>query len=409
MCFSTIFEFAENLWITIGKMRTLYLHIGIHKTGTSSLQLALKNHQPQLLAQGLEFACLGKKGNSSGAIDVEDTSAGLAFRLNERFAAMLAASRGERVIVSGEHFFFLCEAEEIDKVQRVCARYFDETRIIVYLRRQDRHAISFRQQAARGCARGRSASSRLLGHGDGAFPALTADVQAYYDYCSKLHLWEESFGRGALTVHVFEPYRLSGGDIVTDFAELLGEDVEVPACRVNEGISRREFLLTHKLLQLGVAPRQIEKLKPFMREDRERLQPGRAAAQAFFTHFADSNRALNDRYLPHPSGLAFVDDFNAYPEQGNDCLTLSDLAEWSPGILAAGLENPLGLRDALLAERLDALLGESTVGAATGPRAELVALRDCLAQGAAIAPHREPWWRWVKPKKRRSRRGGVGL
>ncbi|WP_193161336.1 hypothetical protein [Microbulbifer hainanensis] len=384
-------------------MRTLYLHIGIHKTGTSSLQLALKNYQSQLLAQGLEFACLGKKGNSSGAIDVEDIAGGLAFRLNERFAQLLAASRGERVIVSGEHFSFLRDAQEIDKVQKVCARYFDETRIIVYLRRQDRQAISFRQQAARGCARGKSTSSRLLGHSDGAFPELTADVLAYYDYYSKLRLWEESFGREALTVHVFEPHRLSGGDIVTDFAEFLGEGVVIPPCRVNEGIPRREFLLTHKLLQLGVAPPQIEKLKPFMREDCERLQPSRAAARAFFARFADSNRALNDHYLPHPSGLAFVDDFDTYPERGNDSLTLSDLADWSTGILAAGLDNPLGLRDALLAERLDVLLAKSAEDGTADSRAELTALRECLAQGAAIAPHREPWWRRVKPKKQRGR------
>ncbi|WP_346837163.1 hypothetical protein [Microbulbifer sp. SAOS-129_SWC] len=75
-------------------MRTLHLHIGLHKTGTSSLQLALKRRQSTLMAQGVEFACLGKKGNSSGAIEVCDSDTGLAFHLSDRFEAMPALGRG---------------------------------------------------------------------------------------------------------------------------------------------------------------------------------------------------------------------------------------------------------------------------------------------------------------------------
>jgi len=221
------------------------------------------------------------------------------------------------------------------------------------------------------------------------------DVRTYYDYFSKLRLWEEYFGRDALVVHVFERYSLSGGDIVTDFAEQLGVGVAIPPCRVNEGISRREFLLTHKLLQLGAAPEEVQKLKPFMRADAESLCPARATARAFFAEFAASNRALNERYLPHASGLAFVDDFDSYPEEGNDQLTLRDLSAWTPGLLGAGLRNPLGLRDALLAERLQAAPPMSD--------AEQQALVECLRQTAALAPQRKSWLSALRRRKRYGR------
>ena len=383
-------------------MRTLYLHIGFHKTGTSSLQLALKNNRAQLLAQGFEFVCLGKKGNSSGVIDVTSSGSGISFHLNDRFEKLLAASRGDRVIVSAEHFSYLHSEEAIERVRAVSGRHFDKVRIIVYLRRQDRQAISFRLQAARACEVGRSSSSKLLGHGEGAFPELTADVKIYYDYFAKLRLWEQSFGAEALSVHVFESDWMKGRDIVSDFAALLGEGVVIPACRVNEAISRREFLLSNKLLQLGVAPTEVKRLKPFMREDKTCMRPGRAAARDFFEQFADSNRALNDRFLPHPSGLAFSDDFDAYPLEGNDTLTMRDLADWAPALFAAGLSNPVGLRDALLVERLQARPMADRAGEAAD--SELAALRGCLAQSADITSRPPSWWRRLKPKKSRDGR-----
>jgi len=143
-------------------MRTFHLHIGFHKTGSSSLQQALNRHPAELLAQGFEFT-LGKKGNSSGAIDASISGSGMSFRLNDRFAKMLAASRGDRVIVSAEHFSYLHTVDAVEQVRAICGRYFDEARVIVYLRRQYRYAISFRQQAARGCESGKKSSSRLLG------------------------------------------------------------------------------------------------------------------------------------------------------------------------------------------------------------------------------------------------------
>lgn len=378
-------------------MRTLFLHIGFHKTGSSSLQLALSQHRTRLLERGVEFVSLGKKGNSSGAIDVQKQQGRLTYRLNESFEQLLAASSAARVIVSAEHLSFLHTAADIEQVRSVCARYFDEIKVIVYLRRQDRQAMSFKQQAARGCERDRSSSSKLMGHSEGAFPELTEDVKTYYDYCAKLQLWEQCFGRVALRVRDFSASRLVGNDIVTDFVELVGPGIVVPPCRINECVSRKEFLLTHKLIQLGVAPREIEKLKPLMAEDGSELQPSRESAQFFYQQFEDSNRSLDARYLQHPSGHAFSEDFSRYPEQGNDRLDLQDLCAWLPDLFAAGLRSPLGLRDALLVDRL-AELSESGRGDYE-LRSELALLGQCLAQTAEIVPARDPWYRKIWPKK----------
>ncbi|WP_237054919.1 hypothetical protein [Microbulbifer sediminum] len=382
-------------------MRTLYLHIGFHKTGSSSLQLALHRHRAPLLDAGVEFVALGKKGNSSGAIEVEAREEGLEFHLNDRFRQLLASSRGDTVIVSAEHLSFLYRGADIRQVRDICAELFDRTVVIAYLRRQDLHARSFKQQGARGCERGRSSSSKLLGHDEGALPPLNAPVRTYYDYFAKLQQWEACFGEEALEVREFEPGRLCGGDIVTDFMGLVSNGAEIPPLRVNEGVGRREFLLTHKLIELGVAPDDIRRLKPGMRGDDSRVAPARDNARAFFLAFSESNRQLNDHYLRHASGLAFSDDFSSYPEVGNDHLSCADLAQWSADLFAAGLQNPQGLRDALLADCLRSLAG--TPGLATRVIGELYGAMECLAHTARIAPARNPWWRRLKRKKHSGR------
>lgn len=396
-----VFTLVAIIQTINGTMRTLYLHIGYHKTASSSLQLALKRHADRLLAQGYEFVSLGKNGNSSAAVDVRKQDGQLSFGLNGRLEQLLATSRGERVIVSGEHFAFLHSLEAIEQVRTCCEKFFDEVVVIVYLRRQDRQAVSFKQQAARASARDWSSSSKLMGHGEGAFPDLSEAVKTYYDYFTKLQLWEQSFGRSSLRVRDFDAARQSSGDIVTDFAALLGDGVEIPPCRVNEGVCRKQFLLTHKLIELGVARREIDKLKPGMAIDPVPLAPGRASALAFFRQFEGSNRSLNDRFLRNDSGLAFSDDFSAYPREGNDRISFSDLNCWTADLFEAGLENPVGLRDALLADRLQALLtADSADGILDGTLGgELSALAQCLAQTAEIAQPRTPWYRRIKKQK----------
>ncbi|WP_444915720.1 hypothetical protein [Microbulbifer sp. TRSA007] len=378
-------------------MRTLYLHIGFHKTGSSSLQLAMKEQEQTLSEAGYEFLSLGKKGNSSGCVEVSSCTGQLRFQLNTRLDELLASSSGEKAIISAEHLCFLHQRESVELVQRTCAKYFDKINVIVYLRRQDLQAISFKKQGARGAVAYRSSSSKLFGHSEGAFPAFTKDIETYYDYFSKLILWESVFGKAALSVRSFTRDALQGGDIVSDFLALLGGDIDISGRRVNEGVGRREFLLTHKLLELGVAESELLKLKPMMLEENTRLVPSEKDAQSFFMHFSDSNRQLNDHFLKNQSGLAFDSDFSGYPEWGNDRITAQDLFSWSPQILASGIQKPEGLRDALLADRIRQIRSKSLSGEVLN--SELEYLEKCLSATACVSKGRQPWYRWLKKKK----------
>lgn len=384
-------------------MRTLYLHIGFHKTGSSSLQLAMKEYSQQLRSAGVEFLSLGKRGNSSGCVDVFKNNGRLSYLPNQRLEELFAAAKdgGEEAIVSAEHLCFLYRHEDIERVRQICIKYFDHIQIVAYLRRQDLQAISFKKQAARSSVLNLSSSSKLFGHSEGAFPDPDENIKIYYDYFAKMKLWEEVFGRGSLRVRDFSRSALVGGDIVSDFSELLGVRVEIPSCRVNEGVGRKQFLLTHKLLELGVAKSEINKLKPMMKADDSELYPSRRDAEQFFLGFKASNYLLNHHFLPHKSGLAFSNDFSAYPDQGNDRLRAKDLAQWLPEMFAVGIKDPAGLRDALLIGRIQSLMTEKFMD--TALMEELEGLVQCLASTAHVAQVQEPWYRLLKKKKRSGR------
>ncbi|WP_444940934.1 hypothetical protein ACJJI3_21910 [Microbulbifer sp. ZKSA004] len=391
-------DILHSIKITVHiRMRILYLHIGFHKTGSSSLQLAMKEQVQALDQAGFEFLSLGKKGNSSGCIDVCKEKGRVHFQVNSRLDELLAASHSEQVIVSAEHLSYLYQRDSIELVQRVCSKYFDKIVVIVYLRRQDLQAISFKKQGARGAASNRSSSSKLLGHDEGAFPSFSKDIEIYYDYFTKLKLWAAVFGADSLRVRLFSREALHGGDIVSDFLALLGGGVELSARRVNEGVGRKEFLLTHKLLELGMAESELIKLKPMMLEDDTQLLPSRGDAKQFFMRFKNSNHLLNNTFLNNDSGLAFDTDFSGYPEQGNDWITVRDLSEWIPEILSAGIQRPEGLRDALLADKLQQMVRKKFSGEVLTQ--ELEDLANCLSASAYIAKDQQPWYRALKKKK----------
>ncbi|USD20609.1 hypothetical protein [Microbulbifer variabilis] len=339
-------------------MRTLFLHIGFHKTGSSALQLALKQSTKLLSSKGIEFLSLGKKGSSSRTVDFQKKNGRMSYRLNRRLSDLLASSRGDNVVVSAEHLCFLHTFEDIDSLYKECRRFFDRCQVVVYLRRQDLQAFSFKRQAARAAAPDVSPSSLLFGHCEGAFPHLNTDLMVYFDYFSKLKIWAAVFGGTALNVRDFSAEFLREGDVVSDFCSLLGVNFCIPSVRVNEGVGRKEFLLTNKLIELGVSKSEIKKIKPMMRLEVSEPFPAKVEAERFFRRFECCNKSLNSHFLKHSSGLAFSDDFSGYPEEGNDYLTLQDLSSWLPQILSAGVRHPQQLRDALLRESLQSLMGE---------------------------------------------------
>jgi hypothetical protein len=304
--------------------REIILHIGLPKTGTSSIQRCLAAVRPALEAQGIFYPMspgaanhgllpmslvpLGSLGHVNPLLWEGIGPAARLERFRTEFAAEMAAipPHVTRVILSAEQCSELLNTPaRVETLRALLAPYGERFRVIVYLRRQDRHLASSYVQGLR--------VARV------APPALKPESgRGLYDYAALLRRWAMVFGEDAITPRIFEPEAMTNGDVVDDFLELCGIPGLVPADaperRSNLSISPEAIALV-----LAMGEHLRAKRPQVLRADslvwRKLMQrvsevlPGKgwrptaAAARDFLAHFAETNEAVRARWFPDRASL----------------------------------------------------------------------------------------------------------
>lgn len=219
---------------------TIFLHIGMQKTGTTSLQRAMGNAREALKERGVFYP------SSTFGLDVEDRSPDhhyLAHALrgqrtsytpdapfevvkNHCAAISDAAEQSPDVTVLSSEDFSLLGRPAIKRLRRILK---GDVKVLVYLRRQDYWADS------------------LYGHSlkIGRRHDLKKFLDNNYnrmDYRSYLKRWEEAFGRENIVVRTYEGKTQE--DLWPDFCEAIGRPYAVSAIpgtrRDNRSLTKRQ-------------------------------------------------------------------------------------------------------------------------------------------------------------------------
>ena len=208
--------------------RKLYLHIGSHKTGTTSIQHNLAHNTEALAEHGLSYFYESRVPDKNQAPDLHSwlkfvdgeriAPFGMTVRHPERLVERLLATKGD-VVISAENFSFFFGEQQIRDLYSHLTLVFSEIDVICYVRRQDRHVISHHQE---GSKEERRAENQLFGHSGLAIPPWTPDHDLYLDYDRRLSMWADVFGRESLRVRVFDRARLRDNDVVADFFNQIG-------------------------------------------------------------------------------------------------------------------------------------------------------------------------------------------
>ena len=201
-------------------MIKLFLHIGFHKTGTTAIQNFLSANRQTLRKRGVLYPDLDPEWINHNPLSWElmdpsfmpaDASyyhAYCATGLWNKTFCQIAESGCDTAVLSGEDFSLV---EHPEKVAEICSGF--ETRVIIYIRRQDQVILSLYNQDVK----------------DFAWMA-TKDLASYFwnhrmaqhiHYDRLIGNWASAFSKEAVSVGVYEERRLPNG-LIGDFMERIG-------------------------------------------------------------------------------------------------------------------------------------------------------------------------------------------
>jgi len=336
------------------------LHIGSHKTGSSSIQYAMAANKASLKDSNLTLFSKGPDGENvengnmscwvvASRLDMEAGQGGRVKSL-DRLKLYLAELSGD-VVLSAEHFSFLFDQQEIARLYAMLSELFDTIKVIVYLRRQDQQVISLHQQGSK-VKNGLTAF--YLGNQPCSMPAYSLSHRLYLDYYERLTKWALSFGYSNLNIRVFEEESLISGDVVDDFFQQIGAKAPKESVRINVSNGFERTKVGH-LINESMSPSSVSTYLRKRASNQGRLLPKECHAREYYLNYVKSNQMLNEKFKVNSTSLLFSDDFSLYPSEETCDLWTETSANKALLNILSGIDDVFGfigaddLRDAALA------------------------------------------------------------
>ncbi|NEY89063.1 hypothetical protein [Tabrizicola oligotrophica] len=294
-------------------MSKLILHIGSHKTGTTSLQAALRAAAGD--TAGDDVTIIDRKRVIPSITVSTGAGAGFSTRVRRKVADRIFRPTTAMTVFSDEGLFFLHEPDEVDGLARLLKDRYETIEIYAYVRRQDQMVLSHRKQVAMGLPARSFYESDFL-----TLPELEPHHSRFLDFHAKLSgLWAAAFGMEALRVIPYDRQRLHGQDVVTDFSHRTGIRLSSAAADQNTALTPAQLVSGLALSRLGL-PRHalrsaLAEVADQMGPHDARLLPTRAQATGFMAAFANSNARLAAEFSCDGTPVAFSDDYSMYPEE----------------------------------------------------------------------------------------------
>jgi hypothetical protein len=220
--------------------RTCFVHIGMHKTGTTTIQNVFSRLvDPNLNYLELSDTNLGWAMATmfSGTADTHalnrgSTRAEIEERRGKLFSRTLEQIEGntKSLIISGEYMSLHFSAADVRALRAYLEPHFERLRVIVYIREPYSYM--------------RSVSQQYIKNGP-----LRLDVQAGFPaYKTQLSPWTDAFNPEEMEFVLFDPAAFPGGDVARDFGARIGA-ASIPSdiIRDNESLSAEGYAVRYLL------------------------------------------------------------------------------------------------------------------------------------------------------------------
>lgn len=228
--------------------KTIHIHIGWHKTGTSAIQGFLLSNRDKLVSQeGIYYPSEGmlicahhtiawvlQNQKTSPWGDVEIPKEGVE-KFFEDISESAKSKSCDTVVLSSEVFCTL-KKEEISVLRSALEKNGFDTKIIAYVRRQDLLIESVYNMQVKWW--GTRLKQDFSGHMKNRHPSNLV-------YTPVIDLWADAFGIDSITVRPFCHEKLEGGDVTKDFCNTLNIDwsrLKIETKRINESLASSQAL-----------------------------------------------------------------------------------------------------------------------------------------------------------------------
>lgn len=212
--------------------KTIYLHIGTNKTGSSAVQFFMNENREQLLKNGFYIP----KDVHDNAHYQLTYSLGLGPNLlnvdKELFLASLkeeiTSCSADKIIISSEYFILAKDTSLIKK-------YFEnfDVNILVYFRRHDLWIESLYNQAVKTVPEVKWKLG-ILNYID----FLSTKSQLELSYKKIIETWEKYFDHNRMYARAYEKEQFKDGDIILDFLSFLGIDSSEGFAMTKESVNQ---------------------------------------------------------------------------------------------------------------------------------------------------------------------------
>ncbi|WP_373356076.1 hypothetical protein [Pseudoroseicyclus sp. CXY001] len=332
------------------------VHVGMPKTGTTSIQSWLRENKAALAGAGVHFAQVPMRGMPVRYSQIEyalcqfaeagellpdpmprrvfgtpdlAAQADFAKRFEAALDGWIAAEKPAKVVLSSEHIGGARVSPELSAAaDRMFRRHFGKVTYVIYLRRQEDLLVSRYSQ------RLRFGLTKTL--------EQTVPAALVHDHDKVVRDWEAAGAGDRMIVRLLEKDAMKDGDLLADFAAILGlnaADFTRPE-RMNESFSAAaaEFLRQLNIAEEGLGGDRSDRFTSTLvthlkrtYADRPRLALSPEDVARVRDANAESNEALRARWFPERAELFPA---NAAPPPAPPP-TAAELAEVGAGVVRA--------------------------------------------------------------------------
>lgn len=287
---------------------SIYLHIGVGKTGTSSLQRFLLHFNNEVEAQGFHILKTGCDPQMA-AHHLLALSFGFSKKNNDEFSEEVYRALREEIllagqkniIISSENFHSHVTETKLQNLRRTMVD--QQVKIILYVRRQDEWIDS---------------AYRQFSEMDNIHTVEQIIEKAIknraIDYEWQVDKWESCFGEGSIILRVYQSGQLKR-DTVHDFAQIIGLELtaemkqfdlqsnpsisaaQAEILRIVNCVSANKKNTRDAVLQVLRADTSIDDSKYHYMSDRTR--------EGLLSYYAEGNAKLAKKYFGRADGCLF--------------------------------------------------------------------------------------------------------